>query len=217
MPLIWNIGSIVGPALGGALANPLHRPTGDRSPGPFLWRFPYALPNLVAAGIFLVGVIFGMFFLEETHELKKHRRDIFLRAGDRAVRLSRNLWRRTKALATGQDLDVQVDEETEYAALPGSSEQFDEVDEERGNSSEGEKRESHEESKSPSIREVLTWDTIPFLIAYTSMAMHNTAFDQIISVFMHHSRSGAEIIPDGSWWRFNKGFGMGKSSIYFGS
>lgn len=38
-------------------------------------RFPYLLPNLVAAGFVVVGLIIGILFLEETHEEAKKRRD----------------------------------------------------------------------------------------------------------------------------------------------
>ena len=44
-------------------------------------RFPFLLPNLVCAIILVVGVMIGILFLEETHELKKNRRDIGLDCG----------------------------------------------------------------------------------------------------------------------------------------
>ena len=67
--------SILGPALGGTLA----RPT-DSYPALFpknsvFSRFPFLLPNLVCAGILAIGVLIGVLFLEETHEIKKHERD----------------------------------------------------------------------------------------------------------------------------------------------
>ena len=70
-----GIRSILGPALGGALARP-----SDRYPDLFptsglFGRFPYLLPNLVCAGILATGVVIGLLFLDETHEIKKHERD----------------------------------------------------------------------------------------------------------------------------------------------
>lgn len=67
--------SILGPALGGALARP-----SDSYPALFpreglFGRFPFLLPNLVCAGILATGVVIGVLFLEETHEIKKHERD----------------------------------------------------------------------------------------------------------------------------------------------
>jgi MFS family permease len=64
MPLVYTVGAIFGPTLGGALSNPLRvdprKPRGDR----FLERFPYILPNIVAAAFFTVGIVVGWLFLQ---------------------------------------------------------------------------------------------------------------------------------------------------------
>ena len=70
MPLVWNIGSVLGPAVGGALANPSRVPPvengyrGMRSHGSFLERFPFVLPNILAAGLFIISLINCIFFLK---------------------------------------------------------------------------------------------------------------------------------------------------------
>ena len=46
------------------LANPLHVRPGEPRGNSLLERFPYLLPNLVAAGLFLVGILTGFLFLE---------------------------------------------------------------------------------------------------------------------------------------------------------
>jgi hypothetical protein len=38
-------------------------------------RFPYLLPNVICIGFVSFGILAGVFFLEETHEDKKHRFD----------------------------------------------------------------------------------------------------------------------------------------------
>lgn len=66
MPLVYNIGSIFGPTLGGALANPKRRRPVDpmpEHPG-LLDKYPYCLPNLFAAGLFIVGIVSGTLFLD---------------------------------------------------------------------------------------------------------------------------------------------------------
>lgn len=76
MPLVWNIGSIFGPSIGGALANPLDvKPGQDRSGGSLFERFPYALPNIVSAVFFTIGITTGVLYLEETLETKQGHRD----------------------------------------------------------------------------------------------------------------------------------------------
>ena len=43
--------------------------------GTIFERFPFLLPNLVCAVVLAVGVLIGVFFLEETHAELKRRRD----------------------------------------------------------------------------------------------------------------------------------------------
>ena len=64
MPLVWTIGSIFGPILGGALAKPATRYPGIFGSDGFFSRYPFALPNLVACTLFLVGLSAGVLFLK---------------------------------------------------------------------------------------------------------------------------------------------------------
>ena len=67
MPFVWSIGTIIGPAIGGVLANPSVSLPSLVSPGSIFAIFPYLLPNLVCAGLLLVSIIVGFFLLIETH------------------------------------------------------------------------------------------------------------------------------------------------------
>jgi MFS family permease len=75
MPLVWCLGSIIGPMIGGALARPCISYPELFPRGTIFDRFPYLLPNLFSACAVLMGVFIGILFLEETHADKKHRRD----------------------------------------------------------------------------------------------------------------------------------------------
>lgn len=75
MPLVWCLGSIVGPMIGGTLARPCISYPDLFPRGTIFDQFPYLLPNLFSAGAVLLGVIIGILFLDETHAEKKHRRD----------------------------------------------------------------------------------------------------------------------------------------------
>jgi hypothetical protein len=67
MPFVWNIGCIVGPALGGMLANP-SKTYPDTFPADGLFgQHPWFLPNLVCAIIMFVSVVGAFFLLDETH------------------------------------------------------------------------------------------------------------------------------------------------------
>ena len=64
MPLVWGLGSIFGPAFGGFLAKPAQNMPDLFGNNKLLIRFPFLLPNLVAASLFLVGITTGILFLK---------------------------------------------------------------------------------------------------------------------------------------------------------
>jgi hypothetical protein len=78
MPLVWsigttsvkgvgnlliNLGAIVGPVFGGVLATPARSMPQIFGNSVFFKDFPFALPNLVAAIFFTVGLVSGFLFL----------------------------------------------------------------------------------------------------------------------------------------------------------
>lgn len=104
MPFVWCLGSIIGPAMGGALAQPC-----DNYPALFarstLWdKFPFLLPNLVCITVLICGIVVGFLFLEETHPEKKHRRDPGLELGHWLVNLC---WGSRVQLPDNSDVDVK--------------------------------------------------------------------------------------------------------------
>lgn len=64
MPLVWTIGSIVGPGIGGALANPAATYPNTFGDSAFFKRYPYALPNIVTSVFFTTALIAGPLFLK---------------------------------------------------------------------------------------------------------------------------------------------------------
>lgn len=81
MPFVWCLGSIVGPAMGGALAKPCDSYPWLFQRGTIFDSFPFLLPNLVCVVVLVLGIVVGFLFLEETHPEKKHRRDPGLEFG----------------------------------------------------------------------------------------------------------------------------------------
>ncbi|SMR50651.1 unnamed protein product [Zymoseptoria tritici ST99CH_1E4] len=96
MPMTFNIGVIIGPLLGGLLADPVGSYPGLFAPGgkfggkDGVWlfvRFPYALPNLINA-TFLLGSAFCVLFgLEETLVSIRHKPDYPLRFSRWLIRI----------------------------------------------------------------------------------------------------------------------------------
>lgn len=81
MPFVWCLGSIIGPALGGALAQPCQNYPWLFQRGTLFDSFPFLLPNLVCVLVLVCGIVVGVLFLEETHAEKKHSRDRGLELG----------------------------------------------------------------------------------------------------------------------------------------
>lgn len=75
LPFMFGLGSVIGPVLGGFLADPVKNyPYVFGNLGwitSFLTEFRYFLPSFVAACICFCGWIFGILFLEETLEGKR--------------------------------------------------------------------------------------------------------------------------------------------------
>ncbi|KAF2272674.1 MFS general substrate transporter [Westerdykella ornata] len=66
-PFVWTLGGIIGSAMGGFLAKPATFYPHLFSQDGLFGRYPYLLPNLVAAVAILLAIIQGIIFLEETN------------------------------------------------------------------------------------------------------------------------------------------------------
>ncbi|KAH0401176.1 MFS general substrate transporter, partial [Aureobasidium melanogenum] len=211
MPLVWNIGSIFGPTLGGALANPYHvKPGQPLSNKPaFFERFPYALPNMLAVILFISGITIGILFLEETLAAKRDRRDYGLELGLKLKYYAKHAFRKTSQMFSSES--GQEDSEREpllkpqFAPSSGPDEET------------GAQATPKPTLPPPSFSEVLHYQTIINLVVYTLLALHNIAFDQLIPIFMHHpvqdhSADNPDFEPP---FKFAGGFGLDSGSIGF--
>jgi hypothetical protein len=68
LPMVANIGTVIGPILGGLTSDPAANYPSLFGGIPWLEKFPYALPNLLSAFFLALAAIAVFFGLEETHE-----------------------------------------------------------------------------------------------------------------------------------------------------
>lgn len=208
MPLVYNIGSVFGPAIGGALSNPLRvditKPRGDS----FFEKFPYALPNIVGALFFLSGIITGVLYLHETLESKKDEKDYGLILGEklntavsRQLVRARNVWHRAK----GEETEPLLKHVDHSSSTTVNDE--DETNEDRSK--------PKTEQKKVTVREVLSVQSVVNLVIYTVLATHSLGYDQLLPVFMHHPAhpSGGSSYDPENPLKFSNGFGIDSGRI----
>lgn len=206
MPLVWNVGSIFGPTIGGALANPLHVEPGEKRERPSLLEaFPYSLPNIVSAIIFAIGITTGILFLEETLETARNRRDWGLRLGDKIASFSKSHVVKIEEILhiRAQKDTSQTDGETDPLLKHSGSSDAESIS-----------YEPKPKADPPAWRDVLNRQAIINLIVYTLLAMHAMAFDQLVPVYMQHSPiSSPDSTPYQAPLKFAGGFGINSFQI----
>ncbi|KAJ6161466.1 Major facilitator superfamily domain general substrate transporter [Penicillium chermesinum] len=127
--MCFNIGVIIGPVLGGSLADPINSFPGIFGPGSWIggengvwWmkHWPFLLPNLLSAVFILMSFCTILFGLEETHEIARYRQDW---GRDVGKRIARSFTRRPQhyhSLTVAGEEGLFVDERVEINSAPAS-------------------------------------------------------------------------------------------------
>jgi hypothetical protein len=192
----------LGPAFGGALVHPNERFPGLFHNSTFFRRNPFSLPGLVAGIFFLIGITSGLLFLKETLEAKKHRKDYGLMLGSTlTASCSRRKGRRTPKSWHSSD-----DESRPFLGADLDSEPSTPLSRTRSF-----KRQIP--AKEPGYRDVFSRQSSINLCAYTLLAMHSVAYDQLLPVFMHHPEQGITNPDVHLPLRFAGGFGINSGRI----
>lgn len=184
MPIVWQIGSIFGPALGGALADPVRTYPSLFKGNKFLTKFPYALPNLVTAVLLILSVTVGWLFLDETLSTKKREQD----AGQRVKNWIATQCSRPKDHIKG------------HYRLPSANSVSDDVEAALLNnvrpSSSGSEaivalnqvplkdHPTPASASAPPLKTLFTRQVTLNIIAYSLLSAHTTSFDQIFPMFL---------------------------------
>ena len=188
MPFVWCLGSIIGPAMGGALAMPCESYPWLFPRGSIFDKFPFLLPNLVCVGILMLGILIGILFLEETHSDLKSRRDW----GNEIARRTIHRITGSRETIEGEKLPSYQSNENEYSndndsppsyrstessprtstSLPAS--RLQDPDPEAG----GFRKEDRSTTKTFNKQVIL------IIVGYGILAYHSVSFDSLMPTFL---------------------------------
>ncbi|KAF3187859.1 hypothetical protein TWF225_004078 [Orbilia oligospora] len=203
MPMCMNIGIIIGPILGGLLANPVESHPGIFGPGSWLggkdgvqWmkEYPYALPNIVSACFLSFSFLLATFGLEETNP-----------SGDiigKIVTKFHNFWLRI----TSPFRSFFNRSQQQYA--PISQEITDDIVQPPHPPPRPAGR------KAVPLREALTPSVIFCLICFIALPLHNSTFLQLYPIFLSTPRRDNSHPPTPISW--NGGLGLPASQVGYG-
>ncbi|KIX94031.1 uncharacterized protein Z520_10368 [Fonsecaea multimorphosa CBS 102226] len=193
LPMCFNIGVVIGPILGGFLADPISSFPSVFGPGSLIggkdgvgWMtaFPYALPNVVSSMFILASALLLVLGLDETHVALKDRPDYGRRLGKYLVRV---LFRRGR-------------QEYEYSEL-GNQVELQDIDEDDQTTQDRDPESSRTPAATPtatkpaswkpnlSFRQIFTKNVILTLLNHHLLAMHVSAFNALVFLFLPAPRS----------------------------
>ncbi|KAF5971829.1 hypothetical protein FBULB1_9014 [Fusarium bulbicola] len=185
MPIVWSLGSIIGPSFGGLFAEPAEQYPQIFGHIEFFKRFPFALPNLILMVFFLFSATIAA--------LKRGHRDWGLLVGERITRSFK-----TTRPAPSTRRASFVDGEATSPLLPNKI---------------APQKRTHEASEHAKKERVITRATAMNLLIYTLLAFHSVAYDQILSVFLRHPVEKHTPENTSFPFYFSGGFGMKHSEV----
>ncbi|GIJ82202.1 hypothetical protein Asppvi_000708 [Aspergillus pseudoviridinutans] len=207
LPMCFNIGVIVGPIIGGSLADPINSYPHLFGPGSFLggkdgvwWmeRWPFALPNILNA-IFTFSAFLALLFgLDETHETARYRSDWGRQVGRTLARFfsRRRVPRHYRQLRNLEDNEsLCMDGSVTSRSAPSSPIRL----------------QALPRHKRPGFRQIWTPNVLLTLVVHFLLAFHTSAFNAMTFVFLPTPRA-----PENSrkgFFHFSGGLGLPSSRV----
>lgn len=198
LPMCFNVGVIIGPILGGLLADPAASYPHLFGDLKFFQTFPYALPNLVSAIFLLIGglaVFLGlkevlpMFIIccsgtdcPQTLGSISHKDDL----GSKIGRKLAELWRRFRGPSTVEHRYIAVDgQEQSQGLLTGAQRSEDvELSTSPAQSKHKKKKSLPRFKQKLPFRRIFTFNVICTFIAHGVLACHIGTFNSLWFVFL---------------------------------
>ncbi|KIV77515.1 hypothetical protein PV11_09305 [Exophiala sideris] len=217
LPMCFNIGVVIGPILGGFLADPMASFPNIFGPGSVLggkdgvgWMtsFPYALPNVVSACIILSAALWLILGLDETHPALRNKPDRGRMLGKFLVR---HIFRRSRR----DSHDYAYTEVSNQVELQETSAAEDDERSPRDRDNDPEaptvtKPADLSPAKLP-FRKIFSKNVVLTLITHFLLALHLSAFNALIFLFLPAPRAGNENahLP----FQFTGGMGLNTSKV----
>lgn len=202
MPFVFNVGCIIGPAIGGTFAIPVKGYPSVFPKGGFFDEYPFALPNLVCAGIMLFSIVLAWMCLEETHS------DL---SRDTDQTADHGTTENTPMLVSGNSgTDSAVDLRTDHYGT------FNEV--EVATHDEWRVKPTGSSRSSISEREVnkwFTWRVAMIVAALGIYTYHSMCYDHLLPIFLQDNR-GEELnilAASGSLFHIEGGLGLETKTV----
>ncbi|KAE8366209.1 hypothetical protein BDV27DRAFT_171071 [Aspergillus caelatus] len=207
LPMCFNIGVIIGPVLGGMLADPVKSYPQLFGPGSFLggrdgvrWmlHWPFALPNLLSAIYIFASLLAVILGLDETHEVTRHRSDWGRKLGKRLA----NTFSRRRISQYYRPLISHADDESLY---------IDESVASRSAPPSPARSRIRPSGDRPSFRQIWTPNVLLTLLVHFLLAFHTSACNSMTFVFLPAPRA-----PEGSrdgLFHFGGGLGLPSSRV----
>lgn len=146
---------------------------------------------------------------QETLETRKHRKDYGLALGKRLSAFVKTIFRLHPKPKPFRRLSGTYDEASSSLLRPTSSARSESTFDDDAFA----KKDAEPALPRPTLNEVFTRQSVINLIAYTFLALHSVAYDQLLPIFLHHPRQ----VPDKSNtqlpFKFSGGFGLGSGRI----
>ncbi|KAJ6104566.1 hypothetical protein N7523_010886 [Penicillium sp. IBT 18751x] len=185
LPMCFNIGVIIGPVLGGSLADPVNSFPQIFGPGSIIggkdgvwWmeHWPYALPNVLSAIFIFISLLAVFLGLEETHETGRYRVDWGRRIGKKIARLCSGRPRHYRRLnPDAEEESLYMDGSVGTWSAPSSPTRS--------------RMPMPRLHKRPRFRQIWTKNVLLTLLAHFLLAIHTSAFNAMTFVFLPTPRA----------------------------
>ncbi|KAF3006700.1 hypothetical protein E8E13_009031 [Curvularia kusanoi] len=213
MPFVWCLGTIIGGALGGVLAQPAL--SSDAFKGTIFETYPFLLPNVICAMVVVLGLAVGILFLQETHEDIKYDEDRGLEAGKW---LLRKVWSQ-ESKESFNEKDASLDEMTRMLEdhdinthAYRSTDSSPTLCSTRTSMSEPPVFSlDQEKAPAPPVRHAFTKQVCLNIMCVGILAFHTISLEQLLPILMSRDefQPGTEQLP----FKFEGGFGWSLKNI----